>query len=127
MKRRRQQHAGITKLAWDYLNDQAKDDHPENFEYSFLESKDLDLETGYRTQDIWEQFSGEILADWVRRHPGTRPLCWWRFDSGIKRRVGQMKLTPNITAKNVRHSWRASVPKNQRAWLKKRKLLEEDE
>ena len=85
MSRRRQQHAGITDMAWAYLNDRAVDDHPEGYEYSLLESNQHDHSTGYRTQDIWKRFRDEVLADWIRRHPGTRPWCFWRFDSGLPR------------------------------------------
>ncbi len=32
-------------------------------------------------QATWDQYRDEILADWIRVRPGTRPYAWWRFDS----------------------------------------------
>ena len=129
MSRRRQQHQGITDLCWRYLNDLPISDEEQRagFEYSMLESNHHDHSTGYRTQDVWERFRDRILSDWIRRHPGTRPTVWWRFDSGLKRKVGPMRLTENFVARNVLHSWRDSIPEDQRAWLVERGLLEASE
>ena len=129
MSRRRQQHQGVTDLCWRYLNDLpiSDEEQRDGFEYSMLESNQHDHSAGYRTQDAWERHRDTILADWIRRYPGTRPLAFWRFDSGLKRKVGPMKLTENITARNVSHSWRDSVPEDQRAWLVERGLLEASE
>jgi len=32
-------------------------------------------------QTVWEETRKKILADWSRKHPGTRPWAWWRFDA----------------------------------------------
>ena len=29
----------------------------------------------------WQAARGEILADWIREHPGTRPAAWWAYDA----------------------------------------------
>jgi hypothetical protein len=29
----------------------------------------------------WKAVREEILANWVRKHPGTRPWAWWRYDA----------------------------------------------
>ena len=29
----------------------------------------------------WEQHRAAILERWIKRRPGTRPSCWWRFDA----------------------------------------------
>jgi hypothetical protein len=31
-------------------------------------------------RSTWEILRDEILADWVRDRPGTRPWAWWEFD-----------------------------------------------
>jgi hypothetical protein len=66
-------------------------------------------------RNVWTACRDKIMDDWTGRH--TRPYGWWLFDSGIGRKIGPMKLTENITAKRVIHSWRDSIPENQRAWL----------
>ncbi len=30
---------------------------------------------------LWPLFRDDILANWIALHPGSRPSCWWRFDS----------------------------------------------
>jgi hypothetical protein len=25
---------------------------------------------------MWEQMEGELLPEWIREHPGTRPFAW---------------------------------------------------
>jgi hypothetical protein len=42
----------------------------------------------------WEAARDEILADWILRHPGTKPHAWWLFDAprttqGALRRSGE--------------------------------------
>ena len=34
----------------------------------------------------WLQLRGEILARWIKEHPGTRPWAWWNFNSPERRR-----------------------------------------
>jgi hypothetical protein len=29
--------------------------------------------------DLWLLHGEAIVAEWVKRHPGTRPSCWWRW------------------------------------------------
>ena len=83
MSRRRAKHPGVTDMGWNYLHDRAVSDHPAGYEYSLLASNQHDHETGYRTSDIWEKYREQILADWIRKHPRSRPWCWWKFDSGL--------------------------------------------
>lgn len=41
-----------------------------------------------RGQD-WQSVMEDILAGWIRDHPGTRPFAWWRYDApGPRLRVG---------------------------------------
>ena len=149
MSRRKQHHAGITPMAWAYLNDCAVDDHPHGWEYSMLENNHLDCSTGYSTLDIWEKFQDEILTDWIRRHPGTRPWCWWKFDSGLPRvcrldrpfeiiedqkpRAVMMWLmwrsqdNTRMLTDEEREAMRGEFLLDQRAWLQERGLLHEGE
>jgi hypothetical protein len=30
---------------------------------------------------LWAEHGGQIVADWARRHPGTRPQRWWMYDA----------------------------------------------
>ena len=42
-----------------------------------------------RMQAVWEQFKNEIMAAWIREHPGSRPWAWWEIDAPEpRRRVG---------------------------------------
>lgn len=33
-----------------------------------------------RLRELWEAHRAEVLAWWIRHHPGTRPSLWWKFD-----------------------------------------------
>ena len=30
---------------------------------------------------IWSKHGSEVLAEWIERHPGTRPARWWEFEA----------------------------------------------
>ena len=34
----------------------------------------------------WRAVRGEVLPQWTKAHPGTRPHAWWRFDAAERRR-----------------------------------------
>jgi hypothetical protein len=34
----------------------------------------------------WEELRHELLPEWIREHPGTRPYAWWKFDAPEPRR-----------------------------------------
>jgi hypothetical protein len=65
---------------WKFLND----DLPNAYD-------DLDI---FLLQDkvikkLWDESRDKIMASWISKHPGTRPLLWWRFDSsGDRERIG---------------------------------------
>jgi hypothetical protein len=50
----------------------------------------LDLTTDPDRQKLfWEQHCDAIVLHHIKRHPGTRPLLWWRFSAPEpRRRVG---------------------------------------
>jgi hypothetical protein len=35
----------------------------------------------------WREHGQAIVSGWAKRSPGTRPACWWRFDSPEPRRL----------------------------------------
>jgi hypothetical protein len=37
-------------------------------------------------EEIWREHAAEILSHWTKRHPGTRPKLWWKYDA-IKPRL----------------------------------------
>jgi hypothetical protein len=47
------------------------------------------MEAGARPLDVyvqgeaglWEVARDAVVAEWIRRHPGTRPQAWWTFDA----------------------------------------------
>jgi hypothetical protein len=62
---------------------------------------------------LWRRHGPTVLADWVRRRPGTRPWAWWRFDAPESRRT----RTPG----------RVPVPENQADYLDRLDLLTDAE
>lgn len=36
-----------------------------------------------RLGEFWPMLREEILGNWIRENPGTRPAAWWRFDAPI--------------------------------------------
>jgi hypothetical protein len=30
---------------------------------------------------LWDAEKDDIIAEWAQAHPGTRPSCWWRFET----------------------------------------------
>jgi hypothetical protein len=34
--------------------------------------------------DAWQRWRPRVLDIWIKKAPGTRPLCWWRYDSPLK-------------------------------------------
>src|SRR5262245_27189223 len=58
-------------------------------DYDILE--DLELrEPSERGRAIWEAVKLELLSQWVRKHPGTRPRAWWTYAAPPepRRRIG---------------------------------------
>jgi hypothetical protein len=63
----------VSAVALAYFRDQPMRDDP--IEMHALRFEDVS------TRVLWEACRDEVLADWIREHPGTRPSCWWRFDA----------------------------------------------
>ena len=57
------------------------------------EALDDDIELRYFTDEskikaAWDANKPDILREWIAAHPGTRPVCWWRFDAPKEYAVG---------------------------------------
>src|SRR5438445_3445567 len=54
---------------------------------TFVFSGDL-LHGNYdRLRALWAEHGPELLAAWIREHPGTRPFAWWALEAPEPRRV----------------------------------------
>ena len=54
----------------------------DNAEFTYF-ATDQEIRSG------WDQMRDEILADWAKKRPGTRPRAWWRFDAKeMRQRLG---------------------------------------
>lgn len=36
-------------------------------------------------RQFWNSVRADVLAEWIRERPGTRPWCWWRFEATERR------------------------------------------
>ena len=36
---------------------------------------------------VWERVRDEFLPQYIAKHPGERPFCWWRFAHGTERPI----------------------------------------
>ncbi len=42
-----------------------------------------------KLKKAWEQYRNEVMADWIRQNPCSRPHGWWTFDAPEpRRRIG---------------------------------------
>ena len=134
MATRRTSRHGLPDIAWRYLNlaadeviDEATLSEGESWDLSMLEYDHFDHEYQYQTSSLWAEYGPEITAEWITRHPGTRPYCWWKYSSGLKCRVAPMKVSERWTISNWTYSLRESIPEDQRAWLQEHGHLQEGE
>jgi hypothetical protein len=70
-------HAEISAAAWAFLNDLATPDDSE----STLEIFMLDDPNGEALREVWDRARAEVLAGWIKEHPGTRPSAWWKCEA----------------------------------------------
>ena len=67
----------ISDAAWAFLNDlPIPDDSESTFEIFMLDNPN---DTALR--ELWDRARGEVLAGWVKDHPGTRPGAWWKCEA----------------------------------------------
>ena len=63
---------------------------------------------------VWEKHRDEILAEWIRKHPGTRPYAFWVLDTPEprkRRRLGGIG-TPKHEALAILPRFKWGVPVN---------------
>lgn len=57
-------------------------DHPQYGEVTYFTFAD-------RLHEVWDELRDEVVAEWIRENPGTRPALWWKYDAPEPRqRVG---------------------------------------
>jgi hypothetical protein len=67
----------ISDAAWAFLNDlPTPNDSESTFEIFMLDNPDGDA-----LRELWGRARGEVLAGWVKDHPGTRPGAWWKCEA----------------------------------------------
>ena len=67
----------ISDAAWAFLNDlPAPDDTESTFEIFMLDDPN-----GEALRELWGRARGEVLAGWLKDHPGTRPSAWWKCEA----------------------------------------------
>jgi hypothetical protein len=89
------------------------------------------------TAELWAANRDDVLREWIRDYPGTRPYAWWQHDAPEpRRRIGGSGLV-----RNERHAyglptdadWRVVDPNNppsfesQAAYLDRHGLLSDAE
>ena len=67
---------------------------------------------------VWESWRAQVLQKWLRERPGTRPSCWWRFDSGLREEPLQLP-----DGREVVRDRNAGRFYTQAAWLHEHKQL----
>ena len=50
---------------------------------------DFDAGMGRDIIDYWRACRDEVVAGWIRKHAGSRPFAWWRFDAPEPLREGE--------------------------------------
>jgi len=71
-------HSRTSDFAWALLMEQSLDGL-----HSSLEDFSFQYPTVHpeASRHVWEIARDEVLAEWVREKPGTRPGYWWLFDA----------------------------------------------
>ena len=111
--------AQLSPLAYKFLTDEPlTEEEKADLEYFMLEFNQFDMLTGADTETLWKRHGAEILKDWIKIRPDTRPTCWWLYSSGLERKRGPMKLTEKTIIKDALYTLEDSIPVDQAAWLK---------
>ncbi|MDH5324375.1 MAG: hypothetical protein OEZ68_04230 [Gammaproteobacteria bacterium] len=70
------QKKGVSELAWAFINDA-----PLPKTYNTFELSDYEHGGTPELEALWRQHSETSVKNWVKHSPGTRPRCWWRYES----------------------------------------------
>ena len=102
--------AQLSELAYKFLTDAPlSEDEKADFEFFMLDCNQFDILINADTETLWERHSPEIPKEWVARNPGTRPICWWRYSSGLEHKQHERGWELSIEE---------SIPEDQSVWLK---------
>lgn len=132
MPKRRNNHAGIDDITWRYLNDASTPEDRNTWDWDFLEHMPdrVNGSWGYTCRQAWEAHQDVILANWMRRHPGTRPRSWYRL-SGAQEQLFEWYREHKLHPDHPRNAYlRLSDILDlidQRAWLAEHGHLANDE
>lgn len=71
---------------------------------------------GERWKPIWEEVREEVMATWIKKHPGTRPWAWWEIDAFFdgkllepRKRLGGIG-TPDFETLNIVPTFDKGIP-----------------
>ena len=79
---RQAQGEPLTPGEWAFFNDATKPDSTDDGEWwSLRHHGDLFREGRPGIAELWRQYRADVLRGWLLRHPGTRPILWWKFDA----------------------------------------------
>jgi hypothetical protein len=85
IKARRRAMARVTDVAWSIMHDEPipESDHAASWAEFFAHYMPhmVPASGGCSYADQWEECRAEVLAEWARERPGTRPSTWWRLDA----------------------------------------------
>ena len=71
----------------------------------------------------WDQIGSEIVEDWIRDKPGTRPMMWWRLSAPAPGRTTDGGGGPGRRPENLDIPIPAPTPAAQKRFLKRCNLL----
>ena len=119
MAKRRKYVAGVADWQVQFLLDgSVPDDDPDINCFEVIEWKYHGaLKKADPVRPVWEAHREQIMAQWLSRHPGSRPYAWWAFDSGLKCKVAPMKISERWTIPRWTFTLQESIPEDQRQWL----------
>ena len=73
--RRQNQFGLIEKAEFELLNDREPGKGCNKFVVNMF--------TNERAKIAWARFGKQIMKDWLKENPNTRPHCWYLFDSPV--------------------------------------------
>ena len=71
----------------------------------------------------WDQIGGEIVEDWIRDRPGTRPMIWWRLSAPEPGRTSDGRAGPGRLAEDLDIPIAAPSSADQLEFLRRHSLL----
>lgn len=79
-RRKNLRKEGISELEYAFLRDQPLPEGQCPFQRISLIYDDGE-DPNSPLARLWGEHRDEVLEEWIEHSPGTRPRCWWLFDS----------------------------------------------